>query len=232
MRLLLWISVVFIILTPQAMAQDIATEHTQILNNIELITENLRQLQSLLNQIEMIKNQVEGLKSVATYQNSFSDTDSLRNTLINLINQGISLSDQTESILTNMQQQANNLMTTGTMVDQENALGQGTMNIVQNALNRVKEQRQSYQQEMDAVNTLMAQNNQAVGQTQALQTLNQLTAQTIPQMQLTRELLSEQISVQAAIVTKENQEKQDMDDKLDQIIHPIDNGSSSFTLGN
>ena len=55
-----------------SMAQDIATEHTQILNNIELITENLRQLQSLYNQIEMIKNQVEELKSVATYQNNFT----------------------------------------------------------------------------------------------------------------------------------------------------------------
>lgn len=130
-----------------------------------------------------------------------------------------------------MQQEAVNLTTNGTMVEQENLLGQGTMNIVQDALNRVKEQRQSYQQEMDTVNALMAKNNQVVGQTQALQTLNELTAQTIPQMQLTRELLSEQISMQAALINKENQEKQDMTDKMDQIIHPIENGSSSFDLG-
>ena len=63
------------------MAQDIATEHTQILNNIELITENLRQLQSLENQIEMIKNQVEELKSVANYQNNFTDVDALRESI-------------------------------------------------------------------------------------------------------------------------------------------------------
>ena len=79
MKILLWISVIFVIFPSAAMAQDIATEHTQILNNIELITENLRQLQSLENQIEMIKNQVEELKSVANYQNNFSDIDALRN---------------------------------------------------------------------------------------------------------------------------------------------------------
>jgi len=232
MKFICSILIILLILSSSVWAQDIATEHTQILNNIELITENLRQLQSLENQIEMIKNQVEGLKSIATYQNEFSGSDALRGALTNLINEGISLSDQTQNILTNMQQEAINLTTKGTMVEQENLLGQGTMNIVQDALNRVKEQRQSYQQEMDTVNALMAKNNQAVGQTQALQTLNELTAQTVPQMQLTRELLSEQISMQAALINKENQEKQDMTEKMDQIIHPIENGSSSFDLGN
>ena len=231
MRFILWILVIFAIFPSIIRAQDVATEHTQILNNIELITENIRQLQSVYNQIEMIKNQVEGLKSVATYQNSFSDMDSLRETLTGLINKGISLSNQTQRVLNTMQQEENNLTMSGTMVEQENSLGTGTMNIVQNALNRIKEQRESYQQEMNAVNALMAKSNQSVGQTQALQTLNELTAQTIPQMQLTRELLSEQISIQAAMINKENQEKEVITNKMDQIIHPIVNGNSSFDLG-
>jgi P-type conjugative transfer protein TrbJ len=230
---LLFSLVAILMISPHNLkAQDVATEHTQILNNIELITENIRQLQSVYNEIEMIKNQVEGLKSIATYQDKFTDTDSLRETLTGLVGQGISLSDQTEGILSNMQQEANKLTFDGTMADQENLLGQGTMNIVQNALDRVKEQRQSYQQEMSAINDLMAKNNGSVGQTQALQTLNQLIAQTIPQMQLTRELLSEQISLQAAMINRENQEKEDMTSKMDQIIHPIENTSSSFNLGN
>jgi conjugal transfer/entry exclusion protein len=48
----------------------------------------------------------------------------------------------------------------------------------------------------------MARNNQAVGQTQALQTLNELDRANNPQMQLTRELLSEQISMQAAMIRR------------------------------
>ena len=118
MKLFLWIIVIGVILTSQAMSQDIATEHTQLLNNAELITENLRQLQSLENQIEMIKNQVEELKSVATYQNSFSDIDALRNSLTNITSQGTALSNQTQGILSQMQQEINNLPTNGSMTDQ------------------------------------------------------------------------------------------------------------------
>ena len=53
----------------------------------------------------------------------------------------------------------------------------------------------------------MDKNNQAVGQTQALQTSNELAAQTIAQMQSTQELLSEQISMQAAMMSKQIQEE-------------------------
>jgi P-type conjugative transfer protein TrbJ len=222
---------VFMVVPFFVRAQDVATEHTQILNNIELITENLRQLQSLYNQVEMIKNQVEELKSVATYQNGFGDAAALRDALTHIINEGMTLSDRTETLLTAMQQQAGNMTANGTMLDEQMSLGRGTMNIVHNALDRVKEQRTSYQREMDGVGALMAKNNQSVGQTQALQTLNELTAQIIPQMQLTRELLSEQISMQAAMMGRETQEKQDMADKIGQIIHPIENGESSFDLG-
>src|SRR5271170_638137 len=99
MKFILWIMVFFMFFSSAVMAQDVATEHTQLLNNIELITENLRQLQSLENQIAMIKNQVEGLKSVANYQNNFSDVDALRNNLTEITNQGTALSNQTQGIM-------------------------------------------------------------------------------------------------------------------------------------
>src|ERR1700722_10463522 len=107
MGILLSILLVFAIFPAAAMSQDVATEHTQLLNNIELITENLRQLQSLENQIAMIKNQVEELKSVANYQNNFSDIDALRSNLANIIDQGATLSSQTQGLMTQMQQEIN-----------------------------------------------------------------------------------------------------------------------------
>ena len=231
MKFILWIMIVFTIFPLSVRAQDIATEHTQLLNNIELITENLRQLQSLENQIVMIKNQVQGLKSVATYQNNFGDVDSLRNNLTNITSQGTALSNQTQGILSQMQQETDNLPTNGTMTDRESSIDQSTMNILQNSLNRVTQERQNYSQETDAVNALMAKNDQAVGQTQALQTSNQIAAQTISQMQSTRELLSEDIIVQASATMREIQERQDMINTMNQMIQPIDNGSSSFDLG-
>lgn len=225
MRLILWTLAILVIFSSTAMAYDVATESTQILNNIELISENIHQLQSLYNQIEMIKNQVEGLKSVATYQNNLTDIDALRNQLTDITNQGAVLSNQTQSLLTHMQQELNNLPANGTMTDQQEAVDQGMMSIVQNALDRVKQLRQSYEQETSAVNALMDKNNQAVGQTQALQTSNELAAQNIAQTQSSRELLSEQISMQAAWISKQIQEEKDEDDKLKQIFNMTDNSS-------
>jgi len=229
---LLCLSIIILILPSIVRAQDIATEHTQLLNNIELITENLRQLQSLENQLEMIANQVQELKSVANYQNNFNDTDALRNNLTNLTAQGTTLSNQTQTILNQMQQEIATLPASGSMIDQQVSLDQGTLNIVQNALNRAAQLRQSYQQEVNSVNTLMDKNNQAVGQTQALQTSNQLSAQNIAQNQSTQELLSEQITLQAATMSKQLQEEQDEDNKMKQIFNAQDDGSSILGTGN
>jgi len=231
MIFVLWIVLVLAAFPITVKAQDVATEHTQLLNNIELITENLRQLQSLENQIEMIKNQVEGLKSVANYQNNFNDIDALRNNLTNMTNQGSALSSQTQNILTQMQQEINNLPANGTMVDRENSIDQSTVNVLQNSLNRVTQERQNYQQETDAVNALMAKNDQAVGQTQALQTSNQIAAQTIAQMQSTRELLSENIVVQAVTTMREIKERQDMINTINQMVQP-DNSDNSVNMEN
>jgi len=125
-----------------------------------------------------------------------------------------------------MQQEINNLPANGTMIDRQESLDQGTLNIVQNALNRAAQLRQSYQQVVNSVNALMDKNNLSVGQTQALQTSNQLAAQSIAQTQSTQELLSEQISMQAAITSKQLQEEKDEDDKMKQIFNAEDDGGS------
>ena len=232
MKLILYLIIIFIISPLPLRAQDIATEHTQLLNNIELITENLRQLQSLENQIEMIKNQVEELKSVANYQNNFSDVDTLRNNLTDITNQGTALSSQTQGLLTQMQQEIASFPVNGSMTDQEELADQQALTILQNALNRVQQLRQSYQQQIVSVNALMDKNNQAVGQTQALQASNELAAQNITQTQSTQELLSEQISMQAAMMSKQIQEEKDEDDKMKQIFNAADDGSSIIAQGN
>ena len=232
MKLVLYLIIIFINSPLSLWAQDIATEHTQLLNNIELISENLRQLQSLENQIEMIKNQVEELKSVANYQNNFSDVDTLRNNLMDITNQGTTLSNQTQVLLTQMQQEITNFPANGSMTDQEELADQQALTILQNALNRAQQLRQSYPQQIVSVNALMDKNNQAVGQTQALQASNELAAQNITQTQSTQELLSEQISMQAAMMSKQIQEEKDEDDKMKQIFNAADDGSSIIAQGN
>lgn len=225
MKTSLWTIVLLTILTSKAVAYNLATESTQILNNIELITENIRQLQSIENQIVMIKNQIEELKSVANYQNNFSDVDALRNQLTNITNQGTALSDRTQALLTGMEQQLINLPANTDMTDQDETTIQGAMAIVQNALNRVKQLRQSYPQVISSVNALMDKNNQSVGQTQALQTANELAAQNIAQTQTTHELLSEQISVLGAMLKKQFAQETQEDEQMKQIFNVNENSA-------
>lgn len=223
MKFILWTLLVSIIFAPASWAYDFATESTQIMNNIELVGENLRMLQSLQNEIEMIKNQIEQLKSIATYKDNLGEADTLRNQLTDITNQGTVLSDQTQAILTNMQQQLINLPANTAMTDQDEATIQGAMTIVQNALNRVKQLRQSYPQVTSSVNGLMDKNNQSIGQTQALQTANELAAVNIAQTQTTHELLSEQISVIGAVLNKQFAQEAQEDEEMKQIFNVTDN---------
>ncbi|MBF0511411.1 MAG: hypothetical protein HQL13_03685 [Candidatus Omnitrophica bacterium] len=214
---------IIVISSSNSFAVDFATEHTQILNNIELITENIRQLQSLYNQIEMIKNQVEGLKAVANYKDNFNDIDALRNNLSSIISQGTNLSYQTQGLLSQIEAQVNSLPANSTMTDREVVIDQKTLEILQNAVNRVNQERGNYEKETNALNALMVRSNQAQGQTQALQTSNEIAAQSIAQMQSTRELLSENIIVQAVTTMREIQERRDMVNTMNQIVQNNDN---------
>jgi conjugal transfer/entry exclusion protein len=213
----------------EVMAYDFATESTQILNNIQLIITAARELQSLSNQQVQIQNQIVGLQAVANYQNQFGAINANSGQISILINLGINNSNQTEALLTQMQQAATNILNSGTTSQETIQLAQGTMQIVQNAQSAVQTQRQDYQLEQNNVNALLAKSNSAVGQTQAIQTLNQLVGQMIQQQQLTRELINQLINLQTAQINQDTQDKQDGANLVNQIYQPVPAGQSSFS---
>jgi len=197
---------------------------------IQLILTAARELESLSNQQTQIQNQIVGLQAVANYQNQFGAINANSGQISILINTGINNSNQMETLLNQMQQAAQALLSSGTTTQETIQLGQGTMQIVQNSLTAVQTQRQDYQQEQAIVNSLLDKSNNAVGQTQALQTLNQLVAQLIQQQQLTRELLNQQITLQAASINQHNQEKQDQANSLNTTYNATTNDQPSVTF--
>ena len=210
---------------------DYATEHTQILNNIELVINAERQLQSLLNEAQMIENQILQLKSVATYQNVWVDIDANRSTLFNLVNQGYATTTQIQNQLTQMQQQTKALLNSGSLSDQQTQIGVNLMGVIQITLGRVSASQQIYQNQEDALQGLLQKNNAAVGQTQALQVLNQMAAQNVSQMQSTQEAINNLTQLQAAHMQAEMQEKQAETDRVNTIVHPVNNTQSGFDFG-
>lgn len=212
MRLFLFTLFFSVILSASVQSFDFATEHTQILNNLELITENMRQLQGLYNQLTMIKNQVEELKAVANYKNSLGAIDALRNELTDITRQGEVLSKETDGILAQLGPWQNNPPHNESVWSSHHeAINRPLWQIVQNTVGRVKQIRQLYAGQIASANLLMALNNQAVGQTQALQTSNELSAQNLVQTQSTQELLSEQTLLKASLMAAQLQkEKEDL----------------------
>ena len=224
------VMILLVVCVTEVLAYDLATESTQVINMIQLILTAARELESLSNQQTQIQNQIVGLQAVANYQNQFGAINANSGQISILINTGINNSNQMETLLNQMQQAAQALLNSGTTTQETIQLGQGTMQIVQNSLTAVQTQRQDYQQEQAIVNSLLDKSNNAVGQTQALQTLNQLVAQLIQQQQLTRELLSQQITLQAASINQHNQEKQDQANSLNTTYNATTNDQPSVTF--
>src|ERR1039457_7059595 len=79
---------IIVVITTEAIAQNIATETTQVLNNIQLILTAARELESLNNQQTQIQNQIVGLQAVANYQNQFSAVNANSGQISILINAG------------------------------------------------------------------------------------------------------------------------------------------------
>ena len=218
--------------TPNTQAIDFATEHTQILNNVELVINAERQLQSLLNEAQMIENQIEQLKSIATEPVTIMvQLDGMRAQLFDLVNQGITLSGQIANQLQDMKNEAEDIASRPNFDDRLNLVVQGSDTVINATIDRIGKSRQSYQIQENELQGLLAQSRSAVGQTQTLQVLNQISAQNATQMQATQEAINNLATLQATKMTQDNQKEEAEETMLNQEIHPVVNGTSSFDFG-
>ena len=231
-KLFFMVIMILIIGTPNTQAIDFATEHTQILNNVELVINAERQLQSLLNEAQMIENQIEQLKSIATEPVTIMvQLDGMRAQLFDLVNQGITLSGQIANQLQDMKNEAEDIASRPNFDDRLNFLVQGSDTVINATIDRIGKSRQSYQIQENELQGLLAQSRSAVGQTQTLQVLNQISAQNATQMQATQEAINNLATLQATKMTQDNQKEEAEETMLNQEIHPVVNGTSSFDFG-
>lgn len=231
-KLFFMVIMILIIGTPNTQAIDFATEHTQILNNVELVINAERQLQSLLNEAQMIENQIEQLKSIATEPVTIMvQLDGMRAQLFDLVNQGITLSGQIANQLQDMKNEAEDIASRPNFDDRLNLVVQGSDTVINATIDRIGKSRQSYQIQENELQGLLAQSRSAVGQTQTLQVLNQISAQNATQMQATQEAINNLATLQATKMTQDNQKEEAEETMLNQEIHPVVNGTSSFDFG-
>ena len=210
-----FILVVFLAVTATpCFAVTWATEWTQILNNMQLLQQTRNQIEGLYNDAAMIRNQVESLKSIASYRGSWGDIDQV-------LLQIESIRQQNEAVWNNVQGVYNRTKGLYPEIARRNDYGQALQTLndpvvaaADGAIAVTADQKARMLKEDEAVRGLLQKSDDAVGQTQALQTMNQLMAQLITQMQELRALNAWQLAQKSAEVKKqaelENKEQKDM----------------------
>lgn len=229
MRYILGICFFWMIATP-APAANWATEWTQILNNIQLINQTKNQIEGLYNDAEMIRNQIESLKSIASYQGTWED-------LNRILGQIEGIRQRNESVWNDVQGAYRRAQELFPGIDKEQdyakamkAVNDPVLTAADGAVTISQDREAQRVREEEAVRTLLQKSDAAVGQTQTLQTMNQLMAELIRQMQDLRALNEWQLAQMSALARKqaemENKEQQDMQ----AVFHEYKGTESSWTV--
>ena len=192
-----------------------ATEWTQIMNNIQLLMQTKNQIDGLYNDAVMIRNQVESLKSIASYKGNWNDINQM-------LLQIESIRQRNEAVWNDVQGAYNRAKELYPDIAKQNDYGQAVavlnapvLAAADGAVQITTDQQARMAQEQDAVRSLLQKSDDAVGETQALQTMNQLMAQLIRQMQELRALNEWQLAQKSAEAKKqaelENKQQKDME---------------------
>jgi len=226
----LWLTLLLWGVFSPCWAANWATEWTQILNNIQLLNQTKNQIEGLYNDAEMIRNQIESLKSIASYKGNWND-------LNQILLQIESIRQRNEAAWNSVQGAYRRARELFPEIDKEQdykksleTLNAPVLSAADGAIAITEDQEARTAKEQEAVRNLLQKSDEAVGQTQALQTMNQLMAELIRQMQELRALNEWQLAQKSAEAKKtielENKEQKDMQE----VFHDYEGASSQFSL--
>ncbi len=218
-------------LVPHLVFGVVATEYTQVLNNIQLVKQYYNQLESLYHEAVMIQNQVESLKSIANYKDQWNEINAIKSRIDFTILRGRQTAGNIKNEYEKMKALEPDLKRSGDITREKDNWHQTTADTVDGAMAAVDQQNEAMDQEARAVQALLAKNNEALGQTQAIQTLNQLTAQLINQMQELRQLTQQQIQLQSAYINQQISEQKRVGENMNVMIHPSGDLESDYHMG-
>jgi len=188
-----------LILSKPVLAVNVATETTQIMNNIQLAQHSIHQIQGLMRQAEMIRNQIEQLKSIATFSNGqWNQTIIILRQLDNVIRQGRSISVSMGNLDQQYRQVYPGYVPPLNFSTQYKDWTETTNDGIVGALTAANLNLSDFQSESAIMSTLQAMSDSAVGQTQAIQAGNMMLSQVVGQLQKLRQLMGAQIQAQTS----------------------------------
>lgn len=176
----------------------VATEFTQIANNIQLVISVQKQVEMIYNQTQMIKNQ---LKSLEKYTHGeWGDVMSVIRDLERVVRQGQALSYTIQNIEADFKRRFPGYTAPVDYAASYQGWSQTALETIQNSLVAAGMQRNDFESESSLLKRLNALSDNAAGQTQAIQAGNQIANQSVIQMMLLRKLIMDNLSAQISFM--------------------------------
>lgn len=189
-----------------------SSEWTQLANNIQLVTTQAENIRQTINQVQMIENQIRNTKNLASgdWGNVFDHLQRLNV----LARHGESIAFSSASVMEDMNAVFKGYDSWNKTVAPQD-LSSHYRNVSQSlgdtAMAAMKVANGIHAQQAEDNVTLQRQqraSENATGRLQAIQAGNQLSAQTISQLQKIETLLATQIQLTSTLVQAENERKQ------------------------
>jgi len=200
-----------------------ATELTQILNNIELVSSVAKQAQAVANQIKMIQYQIEQLKSIERYPGGlWNDAMTAINKLNLIVRQGQALSYTLQNIEQEFQKRYPGYEAPQDYVASYQDWSKTTLDSIKGSLAAAGFQNNEFQTENAALTTIRNLSDNAVGQTQAIQAANKIADLQVQQLQKLRQLHMAQMQASNAYMSHEINNEAATNAAVDEFIKVIE----------
>lgn len=184
-----------------------ATEVTQILNNVELVSQTAQQVEQTAQQVKMVQIEL---------QNALTDPNTPWGQTMQALDQLRSAYNTAQSIgytMASAQSQFNNLYQGyaqgGDMLNKIVAWGNQTKSATQGLLTTAGWTMDQVSSEGALIDSLRARSQSATGQMQAIQTGNAISVQMTQELQELRQLQASQAQAMGSYVAQQNQKQGD-----------------------
>jgi type IV secretion system protein TrbJ len=182
-----------------------ATEITQLLNNIELVHQTLKQAEQLSAELQMLNNMVQNIKNIPN-QIWSTITQDLQ-AVMRVVQQGQALAFSASNISEEFTRKFPGFVQPTNYIASYKSWSDTTRDSIRGALAAANLQSQQFATEESALSQLRSMSQSAEGRMQALQVGTQVAVEQVAQLQKLRALVMSQMQAQDTYMASQQQQK-------------------------
>lgn len=213
--------ILLVALIPKKSLAGLATEHTQILNKIQLILQYGKQIEMITNQLKAYQNMLDNTQILSNQQ--WTDANSQIIQLGNLVRQGNSLAFTMSNLDAEFRRRfegydvyTQTTWKNGNLNSKYRSWAEQNRDTIQATLDTANLQYNDFTSEKAAYDNLESLSQSPAGRMQAIQIGNQIGGFQIEQLQKLRLLMMSQVNMQSQWIASENERQALQDARVKQ----------------